>query len=164
MTKRGPNPTPYKIKFYSKVNTPNDNGCMEWTGAKNSNGYGHFNNRFRKTIKAHRYSYQLHFGLIAESMNVLHKCDNPLCVSPEHLFLGTLKENTRDCIQKGRFIPWKSDKRGETNGFNKLNETQVMSIRKRISNGDKVQKIASELNLSYKTIYNIKNHKSWSHL
>jgi hypothetical protein len=157
MTKRGPKPTCDKVKFYSKVTIPNENGCMEWVGAKNSNGYGHFINRFRKTIKAHRYSYQLSYGSIPDGMNVLHGCDNPLCVCPIHLFLGTLKENTHDCINKGRFT--RGDKRGEHNGQHKLNSSMVIEIRKRLSSGERVSSLAREIGVSHFCISAIKHKK-----
>lgn len=65
-------------------------------------GYGQFNTSI-KLVRAHRFSYELHFGKIPQGMFVCHKCDIPNCVNPEHLFLGTPKDNTQDCIRKGRF-------------------------------------------------------------
>lgn len=75
-------------------------GCWEWTGARNRDGYGATG--ILGATSAHRASWILHFGPIPAGMNVLHKCDNPPCVNPDHLFLGTHSDNMKDCWQKGR--------------------------------------------------------------
>lgn len=75
--------------------------CWVWIGAKNQKGYGLFRISGGKTIAAHRFSYLLYNGEIGE-MNVLHKCDNPSCVNPKHLFLGTNQDNVDDKMKKGR--------------------------------------------------------------
>lgn len=77
------------------------NGCWEWTGPKYKDGYGMANYR-RKKIRAHRLSYQLFVGEITENICVLHKCDNKPCFNPNHLFLGTRKDNAIDMVRKGR--------------------------------------------------------------
>jgi hypothetical protein len=75
--------------------------CWIWQGGRTGSNYGelHRNNR---PILAHRYSYELHYGPITNGLWVLHHCDNPPCVNPSHLFLGTPKDNTQDMINKGR--------------------------------------------------------------
>lgn len=90
-------------RFWSKVNKglrPDD--CWIWTAGK-SNGYGIFRVGDNKTISAHRYSYILHNGKEPGSLFVCHRCDNPSCVNPDHLFLGTQGDNIQDMIDKGRF-------------------------------------------------------------
>lgn len=80
---------------------PEKNGCLIWKGSPNSTGYGQC--RRKGTWQyAHRLSFQLHIGEIPKGMMVLHKCDNPMCVNPEHLILGTQKDNMQDCSRKGR--------------------------------------------------------------
>lgn len=79
-------------------------GCWLWTGALNNKGYGHAGYGNRKTISASRLSYIAFIGDPGE-LNVLHKCDTPSCVNPDHLFVGTQHENIKDCIAKGRFRP-----------------------------------------------------------
>lgn len=76
--------------------------CWEWLAYRDRKGYGRFMVPGSKTSLAHRFSWELHRGPIPTGMCVLHRCDNPPCVNPAHLFLGTLQDNVRDMIQKGR--------------------------------------------------------------
>jgi hypothetical protein len=96
---------PYKdilSRFWAKVDKSED--CWEWIGQKHSNGYGLLQCRSRKNrkmIKAHRLSYELHNGPIPEGLLVLHKCDNKLCVNPDHLELGNYSKNLKDAYDRG---------------------------------------------------------------
>lgn len=151
---------PIKKRFYSKVILPNDDGCMIWSAGKDSWGYGHLNIN-KSMAKAHRLSYELHYGEIPNGLLVLHKCDNPPCVAPEHLFLGTTLDNTKDCISKGRFT---KPRIGENNPVSKLNVEAIRDIRKRLSNGETQQSIAKFYKISHATIYYVKNNKTWAHV
>lgn len=89
-------------RFWRKVlKTPD---CWAWSGAKQRRGYGCMETTKGVNRSAHRVSWELHFGEIPKGMCVLHKCDNPECTRPDHLFLGTLKDNTKDMISKGRHL------------------------------------------------------------
>jgi hypothetical protein len=91
--------------FWSKTeNQPS--GCIVWTRSKNPDGYGNLSWNGRNT-RAHRVAYALAHGEIPQGMSVLHRCDNPPCCNPAHLFLGTQQDNIRDCVEKGRHW-WRS--------------------------------------------------------
>lgn len=89
-----------KIRFFAKVKKTES--CWLWTGAKFTNGYGVFCSYPKKNLKAHRFSYELHKGKIPPDKFVCHSCDIKLCVNPDHLWLGTQKENIRDSMAKNR--------------------------------------------------------------
>ena len=100
---------PLQERFNEKYIPEPMSGCWLWTGALRPAGRNHQVNygmmllpRSRKGRSAHRISWELHCGGVPEGMNVLHKCDVPLCVNPDHLFLGTHSENMKDCVAKGR--------------------------------------------------------------
>ena len=88
-------------RFHSKYIKDESTGCWNWEAALSSFGYGLLNIN-RIITRAHRYSYELHTGVIPEGVLVLHECDNRKCVNPEHLFLGTQKDNMIDMCSKGR--------------------------------------------------------------
>lgn len=77
-------------------------GCWEWTGSRNRQGYGRFSYEGGRFVFAHRYMFELFFGQIPQGMLVCHRCDNPSCVRPEHLFAGSARDNALDREAKGR--------------------------------------------------------------
>lgn len=80
-----------------------ESGCWNWTKSVSMDGYGKLK-RNGITLRAHRVFYEAHVGPIMDGLHVLHRCDNPLCVNPEHLFLGTRSDNMQDMNQKGRRV------------------------------------------------------------
>jgi|TARA_R110000772_G_scaffold109646_1_gene212929 hypothetical protein len=84
------------------------NGCWGWSGCTDGKGYGSISSRNgsgHSPEKAHRVSYEMAFGVIPKSLYVCHKCDNPQCTNPDHLFIGTQKDNMLDCSEKNRLNP-----------------------------------------------------------
>jgi hypothetical protein len=92
-------PGAWRARFWAKVSKTDD--CWNWIGAIGETGYGNFGIGYR-TYRAHRLSYEMHYGPIPSGMLVCHKCDNRKCVRPDHLFIGTHKDNMTDCSEKGR--------------------------------------------------------------
>lgn len=136
--------------------------CWVWTGNTSRNGYGSIQEggRNSKTVSAHRYSYEIHKGRIPNGMVVMHACDNPSCVNPEHLSVGTPQENTQDMIRKGRkrtVAPL-----GINNGKSKLNDDLVRYIR---NNREKSHaSLARELGLSQNCIRGVRSGRTWGHV
>lgn len=91
-------------RLYSKIERDPLTGCFNWTASKHRSGYGQIKVS-KKTLLAHRVSYQLHYGVDPLELNVCHKCDNPSCINPQHLFLGTHTDNMQDMVRKGRYNP-----------------------------------------------------------
>ncbi len=89
-------------RFNKKYLINEDTDCWEWQNATNNIGYGMFRWKTGKMRTAHRASYELHIGPIPDGLVVCHKCDNPKCVNPEHLWVGTMKDNHDDMVSKGR--------------------------------------------------------------
>lgn len=147
----------------AKLSPPNTKGCREWTAARDWNGYGS-TYAFRRQWKAHRLFYFLWYGEIPMGHSVLHRCDNPPCCNPEHLFTGTAKDNMDDCVSKGRAL----GPRGEMNGQHKLIASEVLEIRRRYKpfsrNGNNMYSLAKEFGVHATTIHDIIHWKKWRSL
>ena len=133
-------------------------GCWEWSGSKDVNGYGRLNIDGKPEL-AHRLAWRLYRHPINSDQHVLHRCDNPQCVNPKHLFLGDQAANNADARKKGRFKPGISI--GEEHGMAKLTETQVRKIR---SSSKPPQQIADQLGISRRQVRDIQAKRAWRHL
>jgi hypothetical protein len=152
------------LRFWSFVNKEGplilDTKCWVWNGPKRNGGYGRFRVNNKKT-EAHRYSYELHKGKIPDGLIVLHACDNPSCVNPEHLNAGTVQDNIKDMIEKKR------QAKGITKATAKLTEEQVKHIRRVYKphcpiNGS--LPLCRKYNISTRTLWSIIYRETWTHI
>jgi hypothetical protein len=171
-----------KNRFYKKVNKTDS--CHEWTACKNPAGYGLFNFGGQgMAVLAHRFAWEISNGDIPDGMLVCHKCDNPSCVNPEHLFIGSHKDNMRDCVNKGRFVcnlktkghksfgknngtHTKPDSRvcGIKNGNSKFIDSDILKIKKLYKSGVSTREIAAIYRVGKSTIWNIVSGNGWKHV
>jgi hypothetical protein len=146
-------------RFWSKVKR-RPGGCWEWQASRLPMGYGRIQVGAAQ-VYAHRLSWEMEHGPIPDGLFVCHHCDNPSCVNPAHLFLGTPVDNVRDSIKKGRFGLLKVGWRSPT----KYTEAQVREIRKRYMRGGVSQRqLAREYGMSQGNLWSIVNRKTWTQL
>lgn len=150
-------------RFWNKVARRGPAECWEWQGYRASSGHGRVSLGFsakgeRLRDGAHRWAWVLTNGPIPDGLCVCHRCDNPPCCNPVHLFLGSHAENQRDRHEKGR------DARGSRHGIARLNELQVCGIMARYLQGKQQNHIAAEYGVSPNTICRIVNRTVWQHI
>lgn len=155
-------------RFWSKVDRLDPSGCWVWTANKNNKGYGLFRPGGKAPKRlAHRLAFEDRFEPIPFGLVICHTCDNPSCVNPDHLFLGTRKDNYVDMVNKGRrrIVVNPTNKppvlRGESHGRAKLTEADVLSIRSRVANGEGVKSLAREFCVHHKTIRRACDGRAW---
>jgi HNH endonuclease len=132
------------------------NGCWHWTAARRGSPYGQAKHEGRVWY-AHRLAYALFKGDIAPGLKVLHGCDNPICVNPEHLELGTQSDNIQQCAARGHLV----DNTGEKHGMARLTAYRVLQIRES-SRGNREEAVIHDV--SEATIRAIRKRKLWKHL
>jgi hypothetical protein len=149
---------PHKQKILERIQIDNETGCWNWTGKLCNRGYGWLKETSagkKRYLKSHRASYETWNGVIPPGMFVCHTCDNRRCVNPEHLFLGTPKENIADARAKGRLGGPQKKKRVC------LNEGQaiyaLMSTRSAVE-------LAKEWGVSKSCLFGLRQRKTWRHL
>lgn len=152
-------------RFWSKVHITNS--CWIWLGSKHKRGYGLFTISFNPSIScvAHRYAWELILGPIPQGLFLCHNCpegDNPSCVNPAHLFLGTQKDNIQDASKKGR-LRGRTVVRGEEHPMSKLTKEQVIQILASIGIRKAVD-VAKENHCSPSLVSKIWNKQLWKHL
>lgn len=144
-------------RFWKYVHVGGEDECWEWTGAKDTPGYGVLKIGGRG-FKANRLSWAIHFSDPGD-MCVLHKCDNPACVNPKHLFLGTLSDNSIDMMRKGRHP--QPDNRGENSGHAKLTWEDVRKIRDGFANRVSTRELANRYHVKLEAIRYIILNEHW---
>lgn len=138
--------------------------CHYWTRAKDKSGYGHITHKGKMHV-THRFVWTLYHGPLSEDLVVRHKCDNRSCCNLEHLTIGTHRDNVRDSIERKRHHFGFPDLRGVNSSGAKLNDKQVIEIRKKYSTGSYTFKSLSEqYPVSAQMISDIVKRKNWTHL
>lgn len=133
------------------------NFCWAWEGASNSFGHGQMSIKGKK-VYVHRLSYEIYFGNIPDGFYVCHTCDNPACVKPTHLYIGTIKDNVSDCHKKGRFKPLLGSKNPKT----KLSKDHVEEIRCLYESSSISQiQLARKYGVSQTAVSAILRNKTW---
>lgn len=145
-------------RFWEKVKIKGKDDCWEWQ-ANIARGYGTF--QFNgKPWRAHRFSWMIENGEIPKGLCICHHCDNKACVNPSHLFIGTMKDNMQDAVNKGRMA------NGENHGNSKLTKEKVLSIREDYQYHGKENQVtlAEKYGVNHTTIRNIIIRKSWKNI
>ncbi len=147
-------------RFWSKVNVQSPDDCWEWQAGMLKVGYGKFSmrtNGVRSTVSAHRFAYELHYGVLPGDHHVCHTCDNRKCVNPAHLFLGTHKDNMADMASKDRAA------RGPHQHLAKLTEDDVRVIRN-MACFESNTHVAKQFGICVSSVGNILSGKTWGWL
>jgi len=162
VNKNGPTPDP---SIYGEIGQ-----CWTWTAGRHPQGYGIFSDEGRVSVRANRKAYQLTNGEIPDSLWILHKCDNPPCVNPEHLESGTPSENTRSAVRRGRLKPFHRvgplpGVQGEKHGMAKLTNEDVLIMRALFAVGEATKKqLASEFCVTPHYVSKILRRDIWKHI
>ncbi len=142
---------PVAERFLNYFKPGNLDACWPWTGTVDTAGYGVIGDHAQRQLRAHRIAYERANGPIPEGLRVLHRCDNPPCCNPNHLFVGTDADNMADKIAKGR-------------QSSTLTAKDVVAIKKRLRAGEMPTRIARKYGVSPRSIYTIRDGISWKHV
>lgn len=148
--------TELPTRIESKIQPEPNSGCWLWLGGTNQKNYGHiWSSELKRHERAHRMVYQILIGAIPAGQQLLHRCDNPYCVNPDHMFVGSNAENMADRDAKGR------QARGESCALAKLTEDQVRAIRQ--SSGSHVA-VGKQFGTSAMNVADIRHRRTWKHI
>ena len=155
---------PFEDRFWAKVEKRGPEECWPWIGGCNPQGYGRLQdaNRENSVVLAHRASYELAFGISPGDECVLHRCDNPPCVNPAHLWLGTKAENNRDMGDKGRAVV--PGLKGENHPNAWLTDTKVLEMLGLVREGWLQADVARAYGVDRGNLWAMVKGKSWKHL
>lgn len=165
--KSGPTPIPPEQRFWKKVDKDGPiiyehlGPCWVWTASSYGSGYGQFVVRAGLIVGSHRFSWEIHFGIIPNKLQVLHKCDNKACVNPNHLYLGTTKQNSDDAVDRGQIGV------GEVRWNHKLTDEKVMEILTLYISGDRrygQTALSRRYGMSQSVIHEVVLGKTWKHI
>jgi len=147
-------------RFWEKVDKRGPDECWPWMGSKLvSGGYGRIFDGESKMLRAHRLSWEIAHGKpVPEGMHVCHTCDNPVCVNPNHLFIGTIADNNADMVEKGR------QAKGESLPQSKVTEQDVRDIRRLYEEGWSQGALGRRYDITQPTVYDIVHRISWKHV
>lgn len=159
MTERSLSPDLLRDRVQRWTVQRDDESCWDWVGFTHPQGYGHLTIA-GMLFKAHRAAYEAYNGPIPHEMHVLHRCDNPGCVNPDHLFLGTHTDNMQDKASKNRSAVMA----GEDNPHSKLSTWMVADIIRRRRNGEPGVNVAQLYGVSPCTVSAINVGRNWSHV
>lgn len=155
--RKGRQPRPLADRFWEKVDKRDANECWPWLASTKQGGYGRISDECGRPQQAHRVSYGLTFGPIPDGNVVCHRCDNPRCVNPSHLFLGTQADNLRDMRSKGRGNPL----RGIQHPKARLTEELAQLLR---HDPRSHRQLARAFGIGKSTVGMIKARVTWTHV
>jgi hypothetical protein len=150
-------PVPRSIERITSNVDMTESGCWEWRGHRSPDGYGRVCHNGR-CEPVHRYSFLAHGGEMLPGQSILHACDNPPCVNPDHLRAGTTADNMRDKVERGR------QARGESSGRTTLTNAQVVEIRERFAAGEMQRELGAEFGVTQCVVSAIVRGKWWRHV
>ena len=157
---------PWPERFWAKVEVRGADECWNWIGSVNNKGYGRISDPTGRHVYVHRLSFQLSSGKDPGALLVCHRCDNPRCCNPVHLFLGSQADNMRDGAQKGRVGRKRGfrGQQGESNPTARLAANQVREIRIRKAEGESYTMLARAYGVSRGCIQGIVERTTWKHV
>lgn len=145
-------------KFYSRIEFRDNSDCWWWTGPKTPSGYGCFAPKHKVMYSTHRLAWEINKGPIPTGMHICHICDNPPCVNPDHLFIGTNQDNVNDRVAKGR------QQRGQSHGQSILTEDHITQIRALVHYGVKQTTLARMFGVKRSTVNEAVLYHTWRHI